>query len=484
MDNSCKTLTGYISRDTVLTGHIDSRIVLNDYVIELVSTDTDKKIVVSRSGEAPQIMELHDGEKGAGITGMQMNPDFTLTIYYGDGSRFTTPEPIRGPQGDPGEPGEPGKPGVSPSASVSRTEDGAMLTVNDASGTTTALIKDGAPGTPGSDASVTADNIKHALGYTPANDAEQSSLKSALESLDGKAVKSVNNTLPDENGNVNISGGGAVNDVQVNGTSVLVDGVAIIPLAAEGAGIAGGNGMMRLRPSCGLEIGKPKDENYNSIAVVPASNAYIAKRVGRGIAGFGVVATSNLVYAFDSVLCSTAETEQLTAEQQAAAQQRLGLDWHTVTITEADFPVVSSGYSVYKIVPPNGYRFDEVQFLLQLARSTAGSAQAALNIGIHETITDSGYHSVNQNIAAANLFVQVGGRITCLSDYDFVFTGTAGSGTTVYTSLPQTTNIGSTLSRTLHAELRPSRTLSIGIGASFAIEHAYGVIKYRLVKAD
>lgn len=186
----------------------------------------------------------------------------------------------------------------------------------------------------------------------------------------------------------------------------------------------------------------------------------------------------------NNVLATPSIMPALTAEEQQAAQERIGLGWYTVTITEADFPVVSSGYSVYKIVPPDGYRFDEVQFLLQFARSTAGSAQAALNIGIHDTITDSGFHSVNQNIPAANLFIQCGGRITCLSDYDSLFNGTAASGTTVYESLPVITNIGSALSRTLHCDTRPSRTLSIGLGSSFAIEHAYGVIKYRLVKAD
>lgn len=178
-----QALSARLGGDARLKASVSGRIVLNDYIITLLDDGTVKRILAERSGEEPQVIELHDGEKGAGITGMQMNPDYTLTIYYGDGSSFTTPEPIRGPQGDPGEPGEPG---VSPSASVRRTEDGAMLTVNDASGTTTALIKDGAPGTPGSDASVTAENIKRALGYTPADPAELPT----KDDVDKKADKS------------------------------------------------------------------------------------------------------------------------------------------------------------------------------------------------------------------------------------------------------------------------------------------------------
>lgn len=74
-------------------------------------------------------------------------------------SSTTTPPAsrnIKGPKGNDGTPGTPGKDGVSPTASVVQTETGATITVTDASGTTTAKIKngtpgaDGAPGAPGS----------------------------------------------------------------------------------------------------------------------------------------------------------------------------------------------------------------------------------------------------------------------------------------------------------------------------------------------
>lgn len=65
----------------------------------------------------------------------------------------------KGPKGDTGAKGADG---VSPTASVTQTDDGAEFTVTDASGTTTATIrngtdgKDGAPGAPGKDAVVDA----------------------------------------------------------------------------------------------------------------------------------------------------------------------------------------------------------------------------------------------------------------------------------------------------------------------------------------
>ena len=51
---------------------------------------------------------------------------------------------------------------------VTHSWDGTTLIITSASGTTSADLK-GPKGDPGSDASVTATNIKDALGYTPAN---------------------------------------------------------------------------------------------------------------------------------------------------------------------------------------------------------------------------------------------------------------------------------------------------------------------------
>lgn len=54
--------------------------------------------------------------------------------------------------GEPGKPGDPGKDGVSPTAKVDETNDGAVITVTDATGTTTAKLKNGKDGNPGQNA--------------------------------------------------------------------------------------------------------------------------------------------------------------------------------------------------------------------------------------------------------------------------------------------------------------------------------------------
>ena len=75
-------------------------------------------------------------------------------------SSTTTPPASRNIKGPKGNDGTPGKDGVSPIANVVQTETGATITVTDASGTTTAKLKNGtpgkdgapgAPGTPGKD---------------------------------------------------------------------------------------------------------------------------------------------------------------------------------------------------------------------------------------------------------------------------------------------------------------------------------------------
>lgn len=56
-----------------------------------------------------------------------------------------------GPQGEPGPQGNPGNDGVSPTATVEQTETGAVVTVTDASGATTATLTNGSPGPAGAD---------------------------------------------------------------------------------------------------------------------------------------------------------------------------------------------------------------------------------------------------------------------------------------------------------------------------------------------
>ena len=87
-----------------------------------------------------------------------------LTPHIGENGNWWVGDTDTGvsAKGDRGDTGAKGADGVSPTASVTQTDDGAKFTVTDASGTTTAMIRngtdgrDGAPGAPGKDAVVDA----------------------------------------------------------------------------------------------------------------------------------------------------------------------------------------------------------------------------------------------------------------------------------------------------------------------------------------
>jgi hypothetical protein len=108
----------------------------------------------------------------------------------------------------------PGQDGVSPTATVTQTSTGATISITDAEGTTTAEIangQDGAPGDPGTDGispTVTVTDITggHRVTITDATGPH------SFDVMDGE---------------------GAVQDVQVNGVSVLQDGVANVPVASS-----------------------------------------------------------------------------------------------------------------------------------------------------------------------------------------------------------------------------------------------------------
>lgn len=142
--------------------------------------------------------------------------EVTVTDYEGT----TTAVIYDGAKGDPGQPGQPGAPGqpgqdgVSPTASVTQTATGATVTVTDASGTTTANLtngQDGAPGQPGQDG---ADGVSPTVTITEITGGHRITITDATGSHSADVM----------------DGEGGVTDVQVNGTSVVMDGIANISL--------------------------------------------------------------------------------------------------------------------------------------------------------------------------------------------------------------------------------------------------------------
>lgn len=126
----------------------------------------------------------------------------------------------QGPKGDTGATGAAGADGFSPTATVTQTQSGATISITDKTGTTTATVsngQDGSPGQPGTDGNdgvsptVTVTDITggHRITITDATGAH------SFDVMDGQ------------------DGQGAVQDVQVNGTSVVTGGVANVPKATN-----------------------------------------------------------------------------------------------------------------------------------------------------------------------------------------------------------------------------------------------------------
>ena len=137
------------------------------------------------------------------------------------GERGATGAP--GPQGKPGTPGQdgaPGQDGLSPVATVTQTSTGATIEIIDAHGTTTAEISNGQDGAPGAPGAPGSDGISPTVTVTDITGGHRITITDAtgphsFDVMDGDSADA------------------PVQDVQVNGVSVLNDGVANVPVATN-----------------------------------------------------------------------------------------------------------------------------------------------------------------------------------------------------------------------------------------------------------
>lgn len=87
-----------------------------------------------------------DGEDGKGIVTAILNDDYTLTIYFTDGTSYTTPEPIRGSDGVDGSKGDQGDTGNGISSMSMNADYTLTIYFTDGTSYTTDPIR-GEPGT-------------------------------------------------------------------------------------------------------------------------------------------------------------------------------------------------------------------------------------------------------------------------------------------------------------------------------------------------
>lgn len=184
------------------------------------------------------------GPTGNGISHAVLNPDYTLTIFFTDGTS-TNIGNIRGEQGEPA---------VSPMARVVQTSTGAILFVDDIHGSTYAQIANGQKGDKGDTGERGPQGYQGEKG-DPGDSFELHACSQdeydpvtripTIENPDTSTlylVPSAEPLSPDlfvewvyVNNNWEMFGSAtveAVTDVQVNGSSIVTDGVANIPVAS------------------------------------------------------------------------------------------------------------------------------------------------------------------------------------------------------------------------------------------------------------
>ena len=207
----------------------------------VVVDDTSIFGVAVTGGIGPQGLR---GEAGNGIAGTVLNPDYTLTINFTDGTSYTT-ESIRGLQGEKGNAGNAGK-GIE---SVSLNPDFTLtIILSDGSSYTTGSIRGekGDKGDTGNGIASVFLNSDHTLtialtdgtSYTTASIRGEKGDKgdAGIGIPDGGSQGQVltKKSSTDYDTEWQDASGGAVTDVTANGASLLDEnGVAEIPLAGE-----------------------------------------------------------------------------------------------------------------------------------------------------------------------------------------------------------------------------------------------------------
>ncbi len=214
---------------------------LEDFLAEAGAALTAIPETIDAALEAAKESGEFDGPPGAdgqdGVDGYSPSASVsksgsTATITITDKNGTTTAEVS---DGQDGSDGQPGADGYSPTASVSKSGKTATITITDKNGTTTAQISDGEDGQ-GSDViddtagSGTTDKTWSANKLSELNSALNSKVSEPqIEGTSGQVLTTDGNggrswTTP--------SGGGGVTDVQIDGTTILNQGVANIPLAS------------------------------------------------------------------------------------------------------------------------------------------------------------------------------------------------------------------------------------------------------------
>ena len=115
-------------------------------------------------------------------------------------------------------------------------------------------------------------------------------------------------------------GSGSDLDVQIEGKSIVDDGIANIPRAIKNTGKLG---LVEIHDSFGISH-SGNTTTGGKLSLYNIQQTHITKRQKSSALGYGAITTQNFDIAVKAAMCDGIGNEW-TAEEQAAAQQRIGI---------------------------------------------------------------------------------------------------------------------------------------------------------------
>lgn len=230
-----------------------------------------------------------------------------VTITDADGMK--TFDVMNGAQGDPGGKGDPGAPGTSPTVTVTEITGGHRVTITDESGEHTFDVLDGEDGS--------AITVDPALSPTSENPVQNKVITQELTDV----KDNLNQLQTDVNGKVD--------DVQIDGTSIVTDGVAAIPFATlQSVGLISiGTGLVVNNTTGEVSV---SNATSDIIKVGTDRTKFINARLAYAAAFYGLAKAAG-----DTTQSQSSNAVgQYTDEAKAAIQQMLGIDTGVITVEQ------------------------------------------------------------------------------------------------------------------------------------------------------
>lgn len=279
----------------------------------------------------------------------------------------------QGPQGIQGEPGEDGIDGYSPTVDTTQIDEGYKVVFSDQQGPHEITLLNGVDGQPGQDGispSVTVNSITGGHRITIA-DASGTQSFDVEDGIDGERGPQGPQGEPGADS--------PVQDVQVNGTSVLQDGVANIPKAGSSA-----LGVIRLATTYGIYR-----NNEDQLYIIPPTENEIkagshsyrpispAKQHISAFYGLAKLAGADMAQSSNPV-------GEYTPEAQKAIRGMFGIHeelrlFRTITVAQ-DTPSIGFDTDEYG----EGFKADEIMVFAFLPKRASGNLQV-ITYGIETT---------------------------------------------------------------------------------------------------